>query len=326
MVTLNIDDEIYGSYVIEEDVLQELLASEAVQRLKGIHQGGASYLVNPNWNVTRYEHSVGVMLLIRLLGGSVQEQVAGLLHDVSHTAFSHVIDFALDYENQDYHEEIFEQVINQSEIPRIIKRYGYDLKEVIDESNWKILEQPLPDLCADRIDYTLRDMYQQGKMNQEEIGEFLQSLRFNGEKVYLNNEAAAEWFVEYFYQEVIDYFLHPLNVYGYQVLSKVLQEALHKGVITKDDFLLTDEELLQKVRDAGVAIQLLDQLHPDVEVEYNEKDYDYSQHGKLRYIDPLVQSEEGKNVPVSKMNDSVQEATRRAKQRSERGTFVKVLS
>ena len=42
--------------------------------------------------ITRYEHSVGVMLLARRVGGGLREQVAALLHDVSHTAFSHVID------------------------------------------------------------------------------------------------------------------------------------------------------------------------------------------------------------------------------------------
>jgi len=325
---LHIEDKIYGSFNINEEVLQELLASKPVQRLKGIHQGGASYLVNPEWNVTRYEHSVGVMLLVRMLGGSVEEQAAGLLHDVSHTAFSHVIDFVLDYENQDYHEEIFEEVISQSDIPEIMERHDFNVEKVMDEANWKILEQPLPDLCADRIDYTLRDMHQQGMMSQNEIASFLQSLQFNGEKVYVDNEEEAEWFVRFFYKEVIDYFLHPLNVYGYQVLSQSLREALQRKVITREDFLLTDEELLQKVKssDDSTVQQLLGKLHPDVEVEYNEGDYDYSQFGKLRYIDPLVQVNDGNLVPVSHINQSVKEATARAKKRSEKGTYVKVLS
>ena len=36
--------------------------------------------MNPNWNVSRYEHSIGVMLLIRLLGGRIEEQIAGSLN------------------------------------------------------------------------------------------------------------------------------------------------------------------------------------------------------------------------------------------------------
>lgn len=73
-----ISDKLYGNFEIEK-VLIELIESKPIQRLKGIHQGGASYLVNENWNVTRYEHSIGVMFLIRKLGGSIEEQIAGLL-------------------------------------------------------------------------------------------------------------------------------------------------------------------------------------------------------------------------------------------------------
>ncbi|MBM7602580.1 HD superfamily phosphohydrolase [Metabacillus crassostreae] len=71
-----ISDEIYGIFEVDS-VLEELILSDPIQRLKGIHQGGASYLVNEKWNVTRFDHSIGVMLLIRKLGGTVEEQLQG---------------------------------------------------------------------------------------------------------------------------------------------------------------------------------------------------------------------------------------------------------
>mgnify|MGYP001124669790 CR=1 FL=1 len=112
---MNIIDSIYGDYLID-GILEELIFSNPVQRLKGIYQGGASYFVNEKWNVTRYEHSIGVMLLIKKLGGSLEEQIAGLLHDISHTAFSHVIDFVFENKDEDYHEKIYHQIIADSEI------------------------------------------------------------------------------------------------------------------------------------------------------------------------------------------------------------------
>ena len=57
---MRIEDKIYGKFEVE-GVLEELINTKVVQRLKNIHQGGASYLVNPNWNVTRYEHSIGTI-------------------------------------------------------------------------------------------------------------------------------------------------------------------------------------------------------------------------------------------------------------------------
>ncbi len=74
-----ITDALYGSFEID-GVLEELILSEPVQRLKGIYQAGASFLVNSKWNISRFEHSIGVMLLIKKFGGSVEEQIAGLLH------------------------------------------------------------------------------------------------------------------------------------------------------------------------------------------------------------------------------------------------------
>ena len=115
-----IRDALYGEFEID-GVLEELILSKPVQRLKEIHQAGAGFLVNSRWTITRFEHSIGVMLLIRQFGGSLEEQVAGLLHDVSHTAFSHVVDVVLENEAEDYHEELFMDVIKQSSIPAILE-------------------------------------------------------------------------------------------------------------------------------------------------------------------------------------------------------------
>jgi HD superfamily phosphohydrolase len=65
------------------------------------------------------------MLLVRKLGGSLEEQIAALLHDVSYTAFSHVIDYVLQEKGEDYHEQIFEEVITNSTIPSILDKYGF---------------------------------------------------------------------------------------------------------------------------------------------------------------------------------------------------------
>ncbi len=98
-----ITDALYGSFEID-GVLEELILSERVQRLKGIHQAGASFLVNSKWNISRFEHSIGVMLLIKKFGGSVEEQIAALLHDVSHTVFSHEhVEVCENQESFDFH-------------------------------------------------------------------------------------------------------------------------------------------------------------------------------------------------------------------------------
>ncbi|MDQ0926463.1 HD superfamily phosphohydrolase [Bacillus atrophaeus] len=160
-------DSIYGKFVID-DVLSDLIRSTPIQRLKKIHQGGAAFLINNNWNTTRYQHSIGVMLLIRLLNGSLLDQIKGLLHDISHTAFSHVIDYVYSRKKEDFHEYFYRQIIENSEIPGILLKHGYTLDLVL---NYRcdILEEPLPNLSVDRIDYTLQDMYSFGIIKKKKF-------------------------------------------------------------------------------------------------------------------------------------------------------------
>ncbi len=40
---------------------------------------------------------------------------------------------------------------------------------VLDLSRWPLLEQPAPDLCADRIDYTLQDRIHYDQMDKQSI-------------------------------------------------------------------------------------------------------------------------------------------------------------
>ena len=66
---LKIDDRLYGSVVVNEPALAAVIDSAAVQRLRGVLQHGVTALIGITRPLTRYEHSVGVMLLVRRMGG-----------------------------------------------------------------------------------------------------------------------------------------------------------------------------------------------------------------------------------------------------------------
>ncbi len=325
-IELQITDTIYGEFTVS-GVLEDLIKSKPIQRLKGIHQGGASYLVNENWNVTRYEHSVGVMLLIRKLGGSIEEQIAGLLHDVSHTAFSHVIDFVFNNLEESYHEDIFDEVIKQSEIPEILSKYSYDVKDFLDESRWTLLEQPAPELCADRVDYTLRDMYHYGYITIEEIDDFLNHLLVIDRKIYVQSIKYAEWFVSTYYKEVIDFFMDPLNIYGYDILAKAIRTSLEKGVLSLNDLLSTDDLVIEKLNAAkNEEIQkFMSKLHNKVVVEENKDHYDIHRKNKLRLIDPSV-FHDNKLIKASLLSQKVKNMGEEAYRKSVKGVYVKALA
>ncbi|WP_089607281.1 HD domain-containing protein [Bacillus cereus] len=322
-----ISDVLYGEFEVDQ-VVEELISSKSMQRLKGIHQGGASYLMNEKWNVMRFDHSVGVMLLVKKLGGSVEEQIASLLHDVSHAAFSHVIDYVFDNEDESYHEEIFSSVVKNSEIPAILAKYGYNYEDILlDDSKWTLLERSAPELCADRVDYTLRDMYTYGYISLEEVHRFLEDIIAVEGKMVLQNIQIAEWFTETYYKEVIDFLMKPINIYGNDMLAKTLKVALHKRIIHADDFLLEDEELISKLQQCNdpEVEALLSKIHPNIKVKEDRNDYDLHQKNKVRLIDPLLLREE-EVIPASVVSENIRQMSDIAYEKAVRGMYVKVIS
>ncbi|MCX2574991.1 HD domain-containing protein [Pedobacter sandarakinus] len=244
MIQLN--DFLYGNMVFPK-VFEELLETDALKRLAGIHQSGAIYLVNPDLCHSRLEHAIGVTMLIKKLGGSELEQIAGLVHDISHTAFSHVGDYVFDYDGEDYHEKIFAEVIYNSEIPNVLLRYGYDVNQIL-YGNFKILEQPIPSLCADRLDYTLRDGIHAGIITRQKAREFLNSVVLNNGIIAVNSTADADWINMVFQKLNKEVFKLPLHLYANGQMAELIRNFLAKGLLEESDMLKTDTLLLNKIR------------------------------------------------------------------------------
>lgn len=322
---LTLYDELYGNFEAE-GVLLELIQSDPVQRLKGIYQGGASRFVNKKWNTTRYDHSVGAMMLVHRLGGSLEEQIAALLHDVSHTAFSHVIDYVLEQKEENYHEMIYEKIVAQSSIPHILTSAGLNWRDILlDESEWTLLEQNAPRLCADRVDYTLRDLYVCGEITLQEVHAFLDHLVvFNGQMA-CSNLSAAEWFVDAYYKEVIGFFMNPLNMFGNYQLTEIIKLALQKDIVSMEDFLKQDDDVVRLLKNAGdSSIEgMLSALFNSKVETGTASCYDVYQTTKMRWVDPLVIGSDGA-APVSQLSLTAKRVIEQAKQRIEKGVYINV--
>src|SRR5262245_49639275 len=151
------NDRVYGGVQVDDPDVLALVACPTFQRLKGVRQAGPSAFAFPFKTVTRYEHSLGVYILLGRLGADRRERVAGLLHDLSHTAFSHAVDFLFTSEEQDHHETLKPVFLGRPDIAAALDRLGYAPSEFYDDSVYPLLERPLPWLCADRLDYFFRD-------------------------------------------------------------------------------------------------------------------------------------------------------------------------
>lgn len=239
-------DKIYGEFEFS-GVIEDLINTSVFQRLKKIHQGGAIFLVKPEINHTRFDHSIGVMLLIKKLGGSIEEQIAGLIHDISHTAFSHLIDYILDIEEEDYHEKRYGEVLRDRELNDVLRKYRIETSKFIDLEKYQILEYPLPNLSADRIDYTLRDLFQIGEVSKKEISWFLSGLQIFENRIVLMSEDYGKWFQSKYHFLVTEYFGAKENVEVNIIMKKIVKDCLEQGIIEESDFYKNDFYLMEKI-------------------------------------------------------------------------------
>lgn len=267
------------------------------------------------------------MLLIRLLGGSIEEQIAGLFHDISHTAFSHIIDTVLDNKNEDYHEMILKDVINKSDIPKILESNGYNYEDILlNHEKWSILEKSAPKLCADRIDYTLRDMYNTGIITIEDVKKFLSNIKVINNEIVVTSLETGEWFVETYYKEVIDFFMDPLNIFSNYRFAEVLKLALEKEIITLENFLEDDEYLLTVLKSSNDTeiINLLNSISPNIKVIEDSSNYDIYRVNKLRIIDPTIYINNTLNK-TSNLSSYIRQINENAIKKSIKGSYIKII-
>ncbi|HPZ07464.1 MAG TPA: HD domain-containing protein [Candidatus Eremiobacteraeota bacterium] len=323
---MEIKDRVYGSITINEPVLLELINSKPLQRLKGINQAGASQYAIANKTVTRYEHSLGVMLLLRKLSASLEEQIAGLLHDTPHTAFSHVIDFVFKSEDHDFHEKFHEKIIMNSEVPAILEKNGFIVSRLFEEKNFPLLERTLPDLCADRIDYSLRDMVAKDGY-EEKITIYLQHFILFQNEIIIDDRFIARRYAEDYLKMDEAVWSHPLEIALFQILADAIRIALQKGILVEEDLFSHDAFVYEKLKDSKdrEIRKKLSLLSPKLAIADDPKDYDFYAKNKLRYINPKCYA--GESIKrVSEIFPDFQELLNRHNKWVERGNYIKIIS
>lgn len=317
-------DPVYGTYQIEEKVLTDLINSEPVQRLKEVYMSPSAFFVKERPPVSRYEHSIGVMLLLRKFDASIEEQIAGLLHDVPHTAFSHVADFVFDDENHEYHERFLKEIVYESDIPEILKEHGYDTDYILDESNFRLLERDSPRLCADRLDYSLRDL--EGYFGYN-MSRFIEGLKVEEGEFVTQDFNLAEEFGKKYIELDSTVYASALEVAIFELLADIIRKAFELDEITEEDLFTTDRELMDKLRDIDceeiqMKFQLLDE---GLEIETGAEEPDIDGSTKARAVDPpfIVN---GEKVQASGRSEELKCAIKEHRNRVNGGFKIKILN
>lgn len=239
---------IHGSVTVTDPLIIELIESPAMQRLKGLHQYGTRDIVFPHRIAyDRYIHSCGVFYLLYAHGASREEQVAGLLHDISHTVFSHATDplFMGSHTRGAYQDTIHEQFLAQHGIADILEQYGLHVADISPKNPlFARLEQPAPALCADRIEYNLYSAYMDNLLSMPELDAIRHNLHFNGTDWYFDTHESAKKFALIPLHDTLFMWGSPVSILIDTWVSQLLKRALDLNIINHNDIAYGTDDAL----------------------------------------------------------------------------------
>ena len=278
-----IDDLVYSKFQITSPFALEIIQCELFQNLKNISQFGLPDKYYHLDGYSRYEHSIGVYILLDKLEASEEEKIAGLLHDISHTAFSHLVDWVIgDHLKEDFQDKRHSAVLNSPELSSIISKFGYKPEAFAEYETYTLLEQPTPFLCADRIDYVFRES------DPEIARRCLPALTTNNGLIVFEDPHAALIFAENFLDKQSNHWAGYEGITRYTLFSNLLKLALDDGVITKEDFFGSEQEILATLETANRPeySRVLEILEKDDLSNLPRSENPVQK--KFRYVDPLV--------------------------------------
>ena len=109
-------------------------------------------------------------------------------------------------------------------------------------------ETDLPDICADRIDYLLRDAISFGVIDKKAINYFLKNLKAKDGRWFFENYQSARRFSKLYFKMNKNYYSGFPTALMFQTVGDFLKYSLEKGYLIKKDLYTTDEKVLKKAK------------------------------------------------------------------------------
>lgn len=248
------------------EFLEKYINLPILTRLKGV-----GLLCGTDWTpffknnffYSRFDHSVGVALITWHFTGDRAQTIAGLLHDVSTPAFSHVSDFRKgDALTQTATEDDNGSMLAGSkELLECLKQDGLTLEQVNDYHRYPVCDNEVPQLSADRLEYMFPSgAALAGTWSLKESFTLQEIEKIYGDLVLCKNEDGimelgfkTMQIAELYYRRVLDiaYFLQKNeDKMAMQFPAGILNMAVELGILTEEDFFnLSEKEIIQKLDD-----------------------------------------------------------------------------
>jgi len=285
--------------------IQEFANTKPMIRLKNIGMNcGCEYTQFPNFQkcqpYSRYDHSIGVALIIWHFTHDRIQAIAGLLHDIATPVFAHTIDFLNgDYETQESTEVDTEKMIRScADLLALLQKYHIDILDVINYHIYPIADNDSPKLSADRLEYTLGNMLNYGFCSINDVQEYYNDL------IVSYNEDGIEELTFQTLDKAIAFsqmaiktsriYIADEDRFSMQALADIIRFAIDQKILTRDD-LYQDEPYVIYCLCSHQSTQ--EMWSTFTHYSHIQKSYQKPHSGywlqinaKKRYIDVLVQN------------------------------------
>lgn len=285
--------------------LQDAAATPTMQRLKGIGMNcGCEYTSFPSRRnyipYSRFDHSLGVALIIWHFTADPAQAMAGLLHDISTPVFAHVIDFLHgDHMHQESTESATAQFIAQSDsLAQVLSRCHLSLEAVSDYHRYPIADNDSPKLSADRLEYTLGNGVNYGFISTEEAARLYQDLtvgvnEYGEPELVFRHAEIAKSFAELSLR-CSKVYVSDEDRYAMQMLAELLKSAIDNGVLQESDLYLQERDVIRVLTASSYASRWDEYCHYQRIIcrDTPEGPGAWRQiNSKKRHINPLVQNQ-----------------------------------
>ena len=240
------------------EFLRRLAETPPMARLRQVGMNcGCEYTAFPQFAgwapYSRFDHSLGVALIVWHFTGDVRQSAAGLLHDAATPAFAHVVDFLHgDHLRQESTEGRTAELIGRSpELQALLGEYGLSTADVADYHRYPIADNDSPQLSADRLEYTLGDLRCYGFAGEAAIRAFYEDLTVwqdeagRPELAFRTPETACA-FTEAALRTARVYVADE-DRFAMQALADLLRGAVDRKVLTEDDLYQTEPLVIQRL-------------------------------------------------------------------------------
>lgn len=291
-------DEVYPSF------LDKYMETKTMKRLSEVTQFcGSDYtrIYCPRFRYTRAFHSVVVAHMTWHFTHDVKATIAALLHDAATPCFAHAIDHMMDdrIEQESSERDIRSLLSQDVKLMTMLCEDGVSLDEVLEFSNYPVLENRSPGLCTDRLDGVLHTTYVW--LNRGDLADIKRV--YDGLVVLENEDGKPE--IGFSDEKTVLEFVQMVKTYALELqgnrdkfvtefVAQSVKKGISRGLFTLDDLYVKKEnDIVKLMSDADENFRVFCQSEEVRSSDKRPTQFYVCIETKKRNVVPLVAGKDG---------------------------------